>query len=376
MKKCLSILIIAAVSLFADTNDISVNMSLYLYPYYDADKAKEIRQIIQESSKGKCIDNERKDLMCTMPPEELVHIIEQDSIKGISVLKIPNVDSEFGAVGLTIREKPQKIFKVLKVYKATPAYKHLQIGDEILEIDGMDVKTFTLEEIVQKLRGKPNTAVTLKILRDNVTLIKTITRSIIKIQDEEMITSNQDGNLQIAIESFDLRFSDKLANILIKNPSKKLTVDLRNSAGGNFSEILSTLSIFLPPHKELFYSTNKDNKEIQSTPGEKKITEYTQTEKIITTVKYNNEVEIIVDETTHAGSLLFAYSMATYYPKCKLIGDKSGEFGYLYIGVGLPKSTDSSIDYALKIANGQFYTMDGKVLSGKKLFDTINMLNK
>jgi C-terminal processing protease CtpA/Prc len=371
MKKYLFILIIAVSSLAADANDVSVNISLYLDQHYDADQAKEIRQIIKESSNGKCVDNDRKDLICTMSPEELVQIIEQDSIKGILVLKFPRENGEFGAVGLTIREKPQKIFKVLKVYKATPAYKYLQIGDEILEIDGIDVKTLTLDTLAQKLRGKPNTPVTLKILRDNVILTKTITRSIIKIQDEEMITSNQDGNLQIGIEDFDSRFSDKLANILIKNPSKKLTIDLRNSAGGNFSEILSTLGIFLPPHKELFYSMNKDNKEIQSTPGEKKITEYTQTEKIITTVKYNNAVEIIVDETTHAGSLLFAYSMATYYPKCKLIGDKSGEFGYLYIGVGLPKSTDSSIDYALNIATGQFYTLDGKVLSGKKLFDVV-----
>lgn len=371
MKKYLFILILAAVSLFADANDVSVNINFYLKEYYDADKAKEIVQIIKDSSYGKCADNENKELVCTMPAEELVKIIEQDSIKGISVLKFPRINGEFGGLGLSIQEKPQKTFKIRKAFKGSPAYKHLQIGDEILEIDGVDVKILTLEELVQKMRGKPNTPVTLKVLRDNVTLTKTISRNIIKIQDEEMITSNQDGNLQIAIESFDLRFSDKLANILIKNPSKKLTIDLRNSAGGNFSEILSTLSIFLPPHKELFYSTNKDNKEIQSTPGEKKIAEYTQTEKIITTIKYNNEVEIIVDETTHAGSLLFAYSMAKYYPKCKLIGDNSGEFGYLYIGVGLPKTTDSSIDYALKIATGQFYTLDGKVLSGKKLFDIV-----
>lgn len=358
MKRYLFLLMIAISSLVADAKDVSVNMSLYLYPYYDAAKANEIREIIQKSAKGKCVDNDRKDLICTMSPEELVQIIEQDSIKGISVLKFPHENGEFGAVGLTIREKPQKIFKVLKVYKATPAYKYLQIGDEILEIDGIDVKTLTLDELAKKMRGKPNTPVTLKILRDNVILTKTITRSIIKIQDEEMITSNQDGNLQIGIEDFDLRFSDKLANILIKNPSKKLTIDLRNSAGGNFSEILSTLSIFLPPHKELFYTTKNGEKEVHSTP-------------INTTLKYNKDVEIIVDETTHAGSLLFAYSMATYYPKCKLIGDNSGEFGYLYIGVGLPQSTDSSSDYALKIATGEFYTMDNKVLSGKKLFDVI-----
>lgn len=376
MKKYLSILMIAAASLFADANDVNVNISLYLEQHYDADQAKEIRQIIKESSNGKCVDNDRKDLICTMPADELVKIIEQDSVKGISVLKLPPINGEFGGLGLSIQEKPQKTFKVTKVFKGSPAQKELKIGDELLEIDGVRLNNLTLDEMVQKLRGKPNTNVTLKILRDKVALTKTISRNIIKIQDEEMIMSYQDGNLRLAIESFDLRFSDKIAKILIKNSSKKLTIDLRNSAGGNFSEILSTLSIFLPPHKELFYSMNKDNKEIQSTPGEKKITEYTPSEKIITTVKYNNEVEIIVDETTHAGSLLFAYSMAKYYPNCKLIGDNSGEFGYLYVAAGLPKSTDSSIDYALKIATGQFYTMDGEVLSGKKLFDLINMLNK
>lgn len=365
-------LIIAVSPLFADANDVSVNINSYLKEYYDAEKAKEIAQIIKESSYGKCADNENKELVCTMSEEELVKIIEQDSIKGISVLKFPRINGEFGGLGLNIQEKPQKIFKVRKAFKGSPAYKQLRIGDEILEIDGVDAKTLTLDELTQKLRGKPNTPVTLKILRDNETLTKTLTRSIIKIQDEEMITSNQDGNLQIAIESFDLRFSDKLANILIKNPSKKLTIDLRNSNGGNFSEILSTLGIFLSPHKELFYTMQDGEKEIHSTPNEKEITEYTRTEKIITTVKYKNEVEIIADETTHAGSLLFAYAMATYYPHCKFIGNNSGEFGYLYAVRKLPQNTEQSIDYLLKIAVGQFYTMDGKVLSGKKLFDVVN----
>ena len=371
MKKYLSILIIAVLSLAADTNDVSVNINSYLKEYYDAEKAKEIVQIIKESSYGKCANNENKELVCTMPEEELVKIIEQDSVKGISVLKFPRINGEFGGLGVSIHEKPQKTFKIRKAFKGSPAYGQLQKDDEILAIDGVDVKTLTLDELAEKMRGKPNTPITLKILRGNQPITKTIVRAPIWLQDDEMVTSYQDGHLQIAIEDFDSRFSDKLAKILIQNPSKKLTIDLRNSTGGNFSEILSTLSIFLPPHKELFYSTNKDNKEIQSTPGEKKITEYTPSEKIITTVKYSNEVEIIVDETTHAGSLLFAYSIAKYYPNCKLIGDNSGEFGYLYIGVSLPKSTDSSIDYALKIAMGQFYTMDGKVLSGKKLFDVV-----
>jgi hypothetical protein len=63
--------------------------------------------------------------------------------------------------------------------------------------------------------------------------------------------------------------------------------------------------------------------------------------------------------------------MAKYYPNCKLIGNNSGEFGYLYFVRGIPQSVDHSIDYALKITTGQIYTMDGKVLSGKKLFDVI-----
>lgn len=360
MKKYLSILIIAVSSLFADVNDVSVNINSYLKEYYDAEKAKEIAQIIKESSYGKCVDNESKELVCTLPEEELVKIIEQDSIKGISVLKIPRENGEFGGVGLSIREKPKKTFTIVKVFKTSPAYKQLHIGDEILEVDGIDVKTLTLDTLAQKLRGKPNTPVTLKVLRDNVTLTKTITRSIIKIQDEEMITSNQDGNLQIAIESFDSRFSDKLANILTKNPSKKLTIDLRNSTGGNFTEILSTLSIFLPPAKELFYTMKDGEKEIHSTQFI-----------IINPVKYYNDVEVIVDDTTHAGSLLFAYSMAKYYPNCKLIGDNSGEFRYLYVVREIPQRSDHSIDYLLKIAAGQFYTMDGKVLSGKKLFDVV-----
>lgn len=365
IKKISFILSVAVVSVFAETDDVNVNISAYLKEYYDPGKAKEVARIIQESSNGKCTENETRELVCTMSEEELVKIIEQDSIKGISVLKFPRVNGEFGAVGITVREQPQKTFTVLKVFKATPADNKLRSGDEILEIDGVDATTLTLDELAQKLRGKPNTPVTLKVLRGNETLTKTLTRSIIKIQNEEMIVSNKDGYLQIAIESFDQRFSDKLANILTKYPSKKLTIDLRNSNGGNFSAILSTLSLFLPSNQELFYTLKEGEKEIHSTP-------FISSPKILTPLKYTNEVEIIVDETTQAGSLLFAYAMAKYYPRCTLVGDKSGEFGYLYVGIGLPQRA-GDMDYALKIATGQFYTMEGKVLSGKKLFDVVKM---
>jgi C-terminal peptidase prc len=361
MTKFLFIAAIAVTSLFAE--DVSVNITKQLKDFYDADKAKEIVKIIKESSNDKCTDNENKELICTMPPEELKKIIDQDRIVGVSIIKNPLVNGKFGGLGLTIGEQGQKRFQILKVYRESPAEGKLQKDDAILAIDGVETGTLTLDELVQKLRGKPNTAVTLKIQRDKEILTKTLTRNIVKISDEEMVVAKDDEHLHLSFENgFDRKFSDKIAKLIFQKSYKKLTLDMRRSYGGNFNEILSSLGLFLPQNKALFYTMQGGSKEVHSTPNISQPKRFTQ------------DVEIIIDDSTYSGSLLFVYALKQYYPRCKIIGEKSGTFAYLYAIGELPATTqtkEENVVYLLKYAIGEFYTLDGKVLSGKKLFDVI-----
>ncbi len=378
IKKYLFILVTFVNCLFAQADEVTYNIDYHLKYFYDAQKAHEIKQIIDKSSNGKCSKNDKNELLCIMNEDEFKKIIDQDSIVGVSILNISPKDGEFGGLGITVGEKPQKLFKILKVYKGSPANGQLQNEDEILEIDGVQTKTLTIDELIQKLRGKPNTNVTLKILRDKTTLTKTLARDIVKISDEEMIVLTDDEHLQLSFENgFNEKFSDKLAKHIFQKPYKKLTLDMRRSYGGNFYEILSSLGLFLPDNKELFYTMQNGYKEIQIIPKQKMSIKYDEdkyTKTITTTPMFDKEVEIIIDDTTYSGSLLFAYAMHKYYSKCKIIGEKSGKFDYLYAINELPVSAqtkEANIAYLFKFAIGEFYTLDGDVLSGKTFFDVV-----
>src|SRR5678816_3698266 len=57
-------------------------------------------------------------------------------------------------------------------------------GDLIIKLDETPVKGMTLNDAVKKMRGKPNTAITLTITRkgESAPLIVTLTRAVIRVQ--------------------------------------------------------------------------------------------------------------------------------------------------------------------------------------------------
>src|SRR6266481_3670730 len=67
----------------------------------------------------------------------------------------------------------------------TPAFKAgVKPGDLIVKLDDTPVKGMTLNDAVKRMRGKPNTQITLTITRkgESAPIIVTLTRAIIKVQ--------------------------------------------------------------------------------------------------------------------------------------------------------------------------------------------------
>lgn len=358
MKNILLLLLFCQSMLLSNSNEITINLSQYLQDFYSQEKRMDILQNIQNESREKCNFTPSNELICVISHEALKEIIDDNSIKGLSIFTVPK-SMEFGGIGVSIhKNKESQDFKIVKIFNNSPAQKaHLKLEDTILEIDGIKAENLTLDSLIEKLRGKPNSKVDLLILRENQKISKTIFREIIRVNDDEMIVSFHNKELTIAIESFDKRFSNKLEKILLQKPHQKLILDLRNSNGGIMDEILQTLELFLPTNQNIFYNIENVDKHIYSINGKKNI-------------EYTNDIEIIVDETTHAGSILFAYAMNKYYKNCKIIGNDSGEIGYLYMVKELPESLENKL-FLMKIPIGEFFTMNDKILSGKKLFEVL-----
>src|SRR3954447_3360955 len=91
---------------------------------------------------------------------------------------------QFGGLGIEVGMEDGFV-KVISPIEDTPAFRAgVKPGDLIIKLDETPVKGMTLNDAVKKMRGKPNTQITLTISRKGETtpIVVTLTRAVIKMQ--------------------------------------------------------------------------------------------------------------------------------------------------------------------------------------------------
>lgn len=143
--------------------------------------------------------------------------------------------------------------KVISPIEDSPAYKAgLKAGDLITRLDSTPVKGLTLDEAVKRMRGEPNTKITLTIARkdEDKPIIVTIVRQEIKVQSvkAKMV---EPGYAWLRVSQFQEPtvedMAKKLDALYAENPSLKgLVLDLRNDPGGVLPGAIGVSAMFLP----------------------------------------------------------------------------------------------------------------------------------
>ena len=160
---------------------------------------------------------------------------------------------EFGGLGIEVTQE-DGLIKVVTPIDDTPASRGgILSGDIITAIDGENVQGLTLNQAVDKMRGAPNTAVTLKILRGAKKEPQDIklTRAVIQIKS---VRSHQEGDDigYIRITQFNEQTGDGVANAIKKfqadipaDKFKGYILDLRNNPGGLLDQSIAVSNAFL-----------------------------------------------------------------------------------------------------------------------------------
>jgi carboxyl-terminal processing protease len=157
---------------------------------------------------------------------------------------------EFGGLGIEVTME-NGFVKVVSPIDDTPAYRAgVEAGDLITHLDGEPVLGLTLNEAVERMRGKVNTDLQVTIQREGVDPFDvTITRDVIKIRS---VRSRAEGNIgYIRITTFNAQTTDGLKSAVGKL-KKKLgadlegyVIDLRNNPGGLLDQAISVSDAFL-----------------------------------------------------------------------------------------------------------------------------------
>ena len=158
----------------------------------------------------------------------------------------------FVGVGIEITQE-DGLIKIVSPIEGSPAFRAgLKTNDLITKIDDTAVKGLSLNDSVKKMRGEPNTKVTLTIFRkeENRSFPVTITREEIKTQSVKGKVV-EPGYAWIRLSQFQDRTVDdfvrKVEEVYKLEPNLKgMVLDLRNDPGGLLDAAVAISAAFLP----------------------------------------------------------------------------------------------------------------------------------
>ena len=169
-------------------------------------------------------------------------------------------DGEFGGLGIHIQKqivgldsetksKELPYVKIISPIHGTPAYRaDLKPNDYITGINGESTIDLTSDDVLDRLRGKPGTDVTITILRNKtVSFDVTLTRAIIEIPTVKSAIIDGIGYLQISQFTHHSASQTKDAiEEFNKKRVKGIIFDVRNNPGGLLTSVVDIADFIFP----------------------------------------------------------------------------------------------------------------------------------
>jgi carboxyl-terminal processing protease len=211
---------------------------------------------------GDVFERVRKDYVETPTDEELIeaaiagmltsldpHSSYMNS-KSYKEMKV-NTRGEFGGLGIQVT-MDKGFVKVISPIDDTPAYRAgIEAGDYITHLDAVPVLGMTLQDAVEKMRGKVGANIKLTVRRKGTAdpFVVTVTRAVIKITSVRSrlegkigyvritsFTEQSDKGLKKAVDEFEKELGNDLIGIVL---------DLRNNPGGLLDQAVTVSDAFL-----------------------------------------------------------------------------------------------------------------------------------
>lgn len=162
---------------------------------------------------------------------------------------------KYGGIGSLIRKNGD--YTVLtQIYKGFPADKSgLKAGDILKQINGESLKGLTAEEVSEKLKGEPNTEMTLLMERQGEEIEKKVIRKRIAIPPVPYfgMIDNETGYIRFTNFTQDCSADVKeaLLSLLEEQGARKIILDVRANPGGLLTEAVEIVNFFVGPGHEV-----------------------------------------------------------------------------------------------------------------------------
>ncbi|MBR9999113.1 MAG: S41 family peptidase, partial [Cyclobacteriaceae bacterium] len=256
--------------------------------------------------------------------------------------------NQYGGIGALIGRNNDKNL-IIMPYEGFPAHKKgLKIGDELIEIDGVNVIEKTTGDISKLLKGQANTDVELTIIRYGVEkpMKFSLKREKITIDNVPYSGLVAEDIGYIKLTDFTTSAGKEVSRAVEKlkeSGAKKLILDLRDNPGGLLNEAVNVTNVFITRGQE-----------VVSTKG--KMTDWNKTYRALNN-PIDTEIPLVVLTNSRSASASEIVSGTIQdYDRGVLVGTKT-------FGKGLVQATRPlSYNSQLKVTTAKYYIPSGRCI--------------
>ncbi|MBC7892702.1 MAG: S41 family peptidase, partial [Sphingobacteriaceae bacterium] len=255
---------------------------------------------------------------------------------------------KYNGIGALIGTRQGK-HQVMMVYEGTPAEKSgLKIGDEIIKIDGVDLKSRPNLDFGKLLKGQTGTSVKLTVKRFGQTATEdlSVPRDVVKMTNVPYY-----GMINAEVGYIDLKDFTNTASREMRQAfqelktqgMKKVVLDLRENPGGLLNMAVDISNIFIAKDAD-----------IVSTKG--KVTEWNKTYAALNPALDTEIPLVVLTNSRSASAAEIVAGVIQDYDRGVLVGQRS-------FGKGLVQVTrDLSYNSKLKVTTAKYYIPSGRCI--------------
>lgn len=297
---------------------------------------------VDDSSPTKLIETGIEAMLASLDP--YTNYIPEDQIEDYRTM----TTGEYGGVGASVTQIGKKIV-VAMPFEGYAAHKAgLKAGDQIVEIDGINVENKSYEQSTQLLKGQISTKVKIKVRRfgEKNLLEFDLKREKISISSVPFfgMVSPEVGLIKLTEFTHHASREVKTALQQLKQSgAKKIILDLRGNPGGLLMEAINISNIFIP-----------QGSEVVKTKG--RVAEWNETYQALNpAVDTDIQLAVLISGTSASASEIVA-GVIQDYDRGIIIGQNS-------YGKGLVQSTKPlSYNSKLKITVAKYYVPSGRCI--------------
>ncbi|MGV7220052.1 MAG: S41 family peptidase [Nitrospinales bacterium] len=318
----------------------------YKLNFSRSNNRKALKDIFYFLAKQPEVKLDKKDLefagidgvMATLDPYSL-YLKKEDFAKSMD-----DTEGKYGGLGMVITIEDLKL-TVVKTMRNSPAKRAgIMSGDVITKVDGRVIKGMQIKELADKLRGHPNTKVSVTIHRPSTKKESsyTMTREIIAVETVEFNMLN-DRTAYLKISSFSRTTNDQFKDALKlarKSKANGYVLDLRENPGGLLDQSVLIASHFLKKGKLVVYTQGRSKRDYMEYHSKLKKT------------LYDKPLVILLDRYSASASEIVAGSLRDV-GKAIIAGQNS--YGKGSVQTIFPLSDDSG----LRLTTSKYFTPSG-----------------